>query len=114
MELRRESDALFKQYNLSVLKEYEAETIKDFYNINEKSKSKKYHQTEIGSEQKYVLWKNVIKEDIDEIIQKNESFENFIFLMKKIGYEVKNENVMHIAFKAPGQKKFTMGESILT
>lgn len=53
-----------------------------------------------------------IKEDIDELIQIAVDYEDLLFCLRNLGYEIRDKKqdgtwMKHIAFKAPGQEKAT-------
>ena len=51
----------------------------------------------------------MIRNDIDVSIRSSNDFSEFIENLELIGYEVKYENVKHIAFKAPGTERYRRG-----
>ena len=59
-------------------------------------------------------WKEKMRCDIDAAIRSAESYEEFLSLIRKKGYEVKGENrdgntLKYISFRAPGQQRFVRG-----
>ena len=74
--LRHTSDEICKEYGLSVIEEKECKKSK----INFDNYYKKYQQKD--------NYHNTIKRDIDLAIRQAYSFDDFLFLMKKLDYEV--------------------------
>jgi len=49
----------------------------------------------------------MIKNDIDEAIIRSNNFEEFLYLMKERGYQIKQgKNIKHMAVKAPGDNQY--------
>lgn len=86
------SDDLCREYGLSV--------------IDKNSNSRKRAQSEIYSEQrsKRVVWRDILKADIDKVIQKANDFDDFLNQMYKLGYGIKTEK--HLAFKNKAQQRY--------
>ena len=57
-----------------------------------------------------ITWKDTIKNKIDEIIPKVNSFKEFVSQMKSAGFDVKQGK--HISFKAPEQERYVRGKRI--
>ncbi|MCX0403531.1 relaxase/mobilization nuclease domain-containing protein [Clostridium perfringens] len=96
--LKQLSNEITKEYNLSIIKEG-------------KGKGKSYKEWK--EDKKGTSWKSKIRNDIDEVISKSKSFEEFIKLLYEKNYEIKyGDNVKHIAFKLPGQQRFARGKTI--
>lgn len=90
--VRKISDNLCREYNLSVIKKPEKGTRKGHY---------EWAQEKAGKS-----WKAKLKESIDDCIMTAESFEDFLWKMQEEkGYKVKYENRKHLAFHAEGQYK---------
>lgn len=82
------TNKLCEEYGLSIVA---AEYSKDPVNMNRKQWEKEQS------------WGDFIKRDMQYCRNKAESFEEFIFLMEKLGYEV---NVgVHISVKAEGMRR---------
>lgn len=94
--IRSISDKLCRDNNLSVIETPSGVRGKSWHE-NEKDKSGE-------------SWKQRLKQTIDEMIKKAESFDEFIGLMELEGYEVKRGK--HISFRAPGQERFTRAKRI--
>lgn len=93
--LRRISDRLCKENGLSVIKNPVAKNIG----------RKEYEERKKGGS-----WKARLQNTIDVNIEIAQSFDDFINLMKKDGYEIKRGK--HIAFRAPGQERFTRAKTL--
>ncbi len=97
--LRRLSDELCKEHNLSII----APT---------KNKGKSYKEwKEIRAKNS---WKERMRQDIDEAIETAVSYEDFLTQIREKGYEVKGEKtdgeaLKYISFRAPGQQRFVRG-----
>ncbi|MDO5398720.1 MAG: relaxase/mobilization nuclease domain-containing protein [bacterium] len=82
--------------------------------INNKSKSKSKSQTN-SKIKKGQTWRDVLRNDIDKIIQTSDSFEEFLEEMCKLGYAVKADGKF-ISFRHKEMKRFmrlsqkTLGE----
>ena len=94
-QLRRISDRLCKENGLNVIKNPVAKNIS----------RKEYEERKKGKS-----WKARLQNTIDVNIEIAQSFDDFIDLMKKDGYEVKSGK--HIAFRAPGQERFTRAKTL--
>lgn len=97
-KIREYSDRICKKYKLSVI------------TPNKSNRSKSYK--EWSENKKGTSWKAQIKNEIDNVIKQVKSFDEFIKVMEEKGFEVKYGNVKNIAFKAPGQQRFTRGRTI--
>lgn len=93
--LRRISDRLCKENGLNIIKNPVAKNIS----------RKEYEERKKGKS-----WKARLQNTIDVNIEIAQSFDDFISLMKKDGYEVKRGK--HIAFRAPGQERFTRAKTL--
>ena len=98
-KIRMISDELCKEHNLSIL-------------ADKKQGGKQYK--EWSEEKNGQSWKALLKSAINEAIQHAGSYEEFIFLMREKGYEIKDEGFessdhKYIAFRAPGQERWTRG-----
>ena len=92
------SDDLCREYGLSV--------------IDENSNSHKRSQSEIYSEQrsKRVVWRDILRADIDKIIQEANGFDDFLNRMYKLGYGIKTGK--HLAFKNKAQQRYMRVKSL--
>ncbi len=94
------SDELCLEYNLSVIENKKTE--KEF---------KHYGEWEEANGQRELSFKKKLQQAIDEgLLQQPKNFDEFLFLMFKKGFEVKQGK--HIAFKNVGQKRFTRLRSL--
>ena len=76
MEMRKASDRLCREYNLSVIK-------------NPKTgKTKQYGEYRAEKEGRYT-YRSLVKADIDRIIAQAKTDKQFFYLLKQAGYEVK-------------------------
>lgn len=94
-ELRAISDELCRESGLNVIE-------------NPKGKGKSYKED--METKKGTSWKAYIKDTIDELIEKVNSFEELKSEMIKKGFEIKEGK--YIAFKAPNQQRFCRGKTI--
>ena len=98
-KLRSISDELCKEHNLSII-------------APSKNKGKTYLEwKEIRAKNS---WKEKMRQNIDEVIETAESYEEFLSRIRAKGYEVKGEKtegetLKYISFRAPGQKRFVRG-----
>ena len=97
--LRRLSDELCKEHNLSVIP-------------ISRNKGKTY--TEWKTIRDGNSWKEKMRQDIDAAIKSAESYEDFLLQIREKGYEVKGEKtegktLKYISFKAPGMSRFVRG-----
>jgi len=95
MSIRKLSDELCAEYNLSVV-----------VPENDKAKTYKEHY----ADERGVSWKSALREAIDRCIIKARDWEDFLALMQAEDYEIKRGK--HIAFRANGQEKFTRAKTI--
>ena len=108
-EIRGLSDALCHEYGLSV--------------IEEKSGKRGLSYEEWMSQGEGRSWKVRLKDDVRQCIKDANTYDDFIMLMKDLGYEIKGETLQtdglsvlddtkiskYISFKAPGQSHFIRG-----
>lgn len=92
------SDEVAKEYNLSTIP----------FNKNAVPKSYK----EWNEEKRGNSWKAHIKQDIDDVIKSSTSFEYFISQMDQLGYTMKQGQVKHMTFKAPGMERSVRGKTL--
>ena len=93
--IRRISDSLCNEYGLSVIKE-------------PREKGKTYYETLVSKEQK--SWKDLLRQNIDRCIIKSKDWDEFLKLMRSLGYEIKEGK--HISFRAQGQERFTRAKRL--
>ena len=93
-DIRGISDALCKEYGLSVINE------------NDEKQSVSYVEWLARNKGK-TSWQTVIRNDIDDCIVQAFNFGNFIMLMEHKGYEVKQGK--YISFKPLGREHFSRG-----
>jgi hypothetical protein len=98
--IRKLSDELCREHNLSVI-------------TPGQQRGKKRQEWEAEKEGK--SWKDKIRRDIDAIIKLSNSYEDFIRMIKRKGYEIKGENfdgtLKYISFRLPGKERFVRGSS---
>jgi len=94
-DIRAISDRLCEEKGLNVIKE-------------PTGKGKCYK--EYLEDQKGTSWKTLLKNTINKSIEVSKTFDDFIVAMQKEGYQIKRGK--HIAFKAPGQQKFTRAKAL--
>ena len=97
--IRQLSDELCKEHGLSVIEP-------------SGKHGKSYAEWKADKEGK--SWKTQIRNDIDEVIEISNTYEEFLILIKDRGYEIKGEtfgegSLKYISFKAPGQQRFIRG-----
>ena len=88
--IRRTSDRLCKEHNLSVV-------------MPGQDRGKSY--AEWDAYRKGTSWKAKLKAAIDAVIPQAKDFEDFLRLLQEQGYEVKRGK--YVSFRAPGQERFT-------
>lgn len=94
-KIREISDKICEENGLSV--------------IQNKGIGKSYKEWQITKSGE-ITWKDTIKNKIDEIIPKVNSFKEFVSQMKSAGFDVKQGK--HISFKAPEQERYVRGKRI--
>ncbi len=102
-KIRFQSDELCKENKLSVIDEY-YEAYKRKYKTAGKSWYE-YDQNKKGNS-----WKSKLQFDIDRMINKSKSWEEFLENMKSIDYEIKFGK--HIAFRHKDKPRFTRSKTI--
>lgn len=112
-EIRSISDQLCEKYHLNVLEKHRKFKRNFAAERHEFTGLKKtdYRNTDMYSDwkQEHINQKEMIRNDIDVSIRSSNDFSEFIENLELIGYEVKYENVKHIAFKAPGTERYRRG-----
>lgn len=94
-EIREISDKICEENGLSVIK-----------NRGIGKSYKEWQITKNGD----ITWKDTIKNKIDELIPKVNSFKEFVSQMESAGFSVKQGK--HISFKAPEQERYVRGKRI--
>ena len=102
-KIRYQSDELCKENKLSVIDEY-YEAYKRKYKTAGKSWYE-YDQNKKGNS-----WKSKLQFDIDRMINKSKSWEEFLENMESLDYEIKFGK--HIAFKPKDKPRFTRSKTI--
>ena len=97
--IRQLSDELCKEHGLSVI-------------VTTGRKGKTYAEWKADREGK--SWKTQVRNDINEVVETANTYEEFLILIKNRGYEIKGEDfgegsLKYISFKAPGQQRFIRG-----
>ena len=98
-QIRNISDELCKEHNLSII-------------APSKNKGKTYIEWKAIRAKN--SWKEKMRQDIDEVIETADSYEEFLSRIREKGYEVKGEKtegetLKYISFRAPGQQRFVRG-----
>lgn len=102
-KIRSISDKLCKENNLSVVDEFYEKHKKKF-----KTKGKSYY--EYSHYKKGTSWKSKLQFFIDKAIDKSNTWEEFLKIMERYGYEIKFGK--HIAFKHKDKERFTRSKTI--
>ena len=102
-KIRSISDKLCKENNLSVIDEFYEKYKKKF-----KTKGKSYY--EYSHYKKGTSWKSKLQFSVDKAIEKSNTWEDFLKIMEKYGYEIKFGK--HIAFKHKDKERFTRSKII--
>lgn len=93
--IRRISDMLCKEYNLSIIE-------------NPKEKGKSHYEHSL--DKKGQSWKSLLRQNIDRCIIKARDWNEFLLLMQKENYEIKSGK--YISFRAKGQERFTRSKTL--
>ena len=93
-ELREVSDDLCRKYGLSIIPPDD---------IGKRRQAYAEWQAERNGQP---TWCSAIKQDVDEVLARSLSFEQFVRLLRERGYEVKT-GVKHMAVRPPGKERFT-------
>ena len=102
-KIRSISDKLCRENNLSVVDEFYEKYKKKF-----KTKGKSYY--EYSHYKKGTSWKSKLQFSIDKAIDKSNTWEEFLKIMERYGYEIKFGK--HIAFKHKDKERFTRSKII--
>lgn len=102
-KIRYISDKLCKENNLSVVDEFYEKYKKKF-----KTKGKSYY--EYSHYKKGTSWKSKLQFSIDKAIDKSNTWEDFLKIMERYGYEIKFGK--YIAFKHKDKERFTRSKTI--
>ena len=93
--IRRMSDTLCKEHGLSVI-------------TPTKNKGKEYN--EYVADKQGASWKTQLRKNIDRCIIKAQDWDEFLALMAKLEYEIKQGK--HISFRADGQERFSRAKTL--
>lgn len=102
-KIRYQSDELCKENKLSVIDEYY-----EAYKRKYKTAGKSWY--EFDQSKKGNSWKSKLQFDIDRMINKSNSWEEFLENMKSLDYEIKFGK--HIAFRHKDKQRFTRSKII--
>lgn len=102
-KIRSISDKLCKENNLSVVDEFYEKYKKKF-----KTKGKSYY--EYSHYKKGTSWKYKLQFSIDKAIDKSNTWEEFLKIMERYGYEIKFGK--HITFKHKDKERFIRSKTI--
>ena len=102
-KIRSISDKLCKENNLSVVDEFYEKYKKKF-----KTKGKSYY--EYSHFKKGTSWKSKLQFSIDKAIEKSNTWEEFLKIIERYGYEIKFGK--HIVFKHKDKERFTRSKII--
>lgn len=99
-KIRKISDELCEENNLSVIKNPEL------------GKGKSHYEWEMDKQGK--SWKSQLKYEIDNTIMESDTFDDFLAKIRAKNIEViyKPENVIKIKFRMPGQTEFARGKTL--
>ena len=93
--IRRTSDIICKEHGLSVI-------------TPTKTKGKAYN--EYVADKQGTSWKTLLRKNIDSCIIQAKDWDEFLSLMAKLKYEVKQGK--HISFRAEGQERFSRAKTL--
>ena len=102
-KIRSISDKLCKENNLSVIDEFYEKYKKKF-----KTKGKSYY--EYSHYKKGTSWKSKLQFSVDKAIEKSNTWEEFLKIIERYGYEIKFGK--HIVFKHKDKERFTRSKII--
>ncbi len=95
-QIRNISDKLCKEYGLSIIENQGKEKGKSYKEYQERKRGKS--------------WKAQLQYSIDNAIKRANDWEDFLRLMRAMGYEIKEGK--HISFRAKEQERFTRTKTI--
>ncbi len=98
-DMRTQSDALCKEYALSVID-----------NPSPISSTKDYKEWLDDKDDKST-WRGLVREDVDDVLQKSTVWSQFLAGLKEKGYDIKT-NVKHIAVRPPGKERYVRLRSL--
>ena len=98
-DMRTQSDALCKEYSLSVID-----------NPSPISSTKDYKEWLDDKDDKST-WRGLVREDIDEVLKNATVWSQFLARLREKGYDVKT-NVKHIAVRPPGKERYVRLRSL--
>ena len=93
--IRDINDEICKANNLSVLPKYDGIRKHKYKNIHKEEKT---------------TWIKKLQKAIDQAIKTSDTYEDFLLALEMEGYEIRKGK--HIAFRAPGQDRFTRAKTI--
>jgi hypothetical protein len=96
--MRKESDRLCREYELSVI------------DHPQRGKSRHYAEWKADQEDK-PTWRGLIRTDVDNAIRASMTFTQFLSELRKMGYEIKT-GVKHLAMRPPGKEWFVRLRSL--
>ena len=102
-KIRSISDKLCKENNLSIVDEFYEKYKKKF-----KTKGKSHY--EYSHYKKGTSWKSKLQFSIDKAVNKSNTWEEFLKIMERYGYEIKFGK--YIAFKHKDKERFTRSKTI--
>ena len=99
--IRKSSDELCKEHNLSVI-------------VPSENRSKKYNEWQ--AEKNGTSWKTQIRKDINQAIQSASNYDEFLLLLKAKGYEIKGETFeenasKYVSFRPLDKERFVRGSA---
>ncbi len=95
--VRKVSDDICKQYNLSII-----EPNNDNINLS--------YSNWLGEKTDKVTWRTIIKHDIDAVIKLCETYGEFLVFMELHGYMTKDGK--YLSFKPYGKERFVRGKTL--
>lgn len=102
-KIRYQSDELCKENKLSVIDEYY-----EAYKRKYKTAGKSWYEYDQNKKENF--WKSKLQFDIDRMINKSNSWEEFLENMKSLDYEIKFGK--HIAFRHKDKQRFKRSKTI--
>lgn len=98
-DMRTQSDALCKEYGLSVID-----------NPSPISSTKEYKEWLDDKDDKST-WRGLVREDVEEVLTNATVWSQFLTGLKEKGYDIKT-NVKHIAVRPPGKERYVRLRSL--
>ena len=97
---RKISDNLCYEHGLSIIEN------------PQKRPKQNQHDFYANRETKRIIWRDILRSDIDKAIQEAENFDEFLELMEQLGYSIKHGQ--HLAFKHHAQERYIRLRSLKT